>query len=74
MTISAATSGRESGDGMTDMEADLVIAQKRIAELEDQLKRARLEVCRMCRLLCMKTKISFSCSMCSYGVADRRGE
>ena len=59
---------------MTDMEADLAIAQKRIAELEAQIEQARLEVCRMCRLLCMKTKISFSCSMCRYGVADRRGE
>lgn len=67
MTISAATNGRGSGDGMTDMEADLAIAQKRITELEAQIEQARLEVCGMCRLLRMKTKIVFSCSMCIYG-------
>lgn len=61
-------------DGVTDLEADLVIANKRIAELEAQIEQARLDVCHICRQLCEKTKISFSRSMCSYGVEDRRGE
>lgn len=61
-------------DGMTDLEADLDIAQKRIAELEQQIEQARLEVCRMCRLLCGASKIYHECNLCSYRSFARRLE
>lgn len=54
-------------DGMTDLEADLVIAEKRIAELEAQLDKERQTVCEICRLAKERLGMEINCSFCSHG-------